>query len=282
LLYYLYHRINWITDTGTIPRIYNGNVGSILISLPQNINEQRRIAEALQNIDQLLDAMDAQIAKKQAIKTGAMQQLLTSKCRLNGFTEKWKSLRLEDMCHFGKGKGLKKEYLTEDGKYKCILYGEIFTKYDTVIKCVFSKTNIGEGTFSKQGDVLMPGSTTTVGIDLVKAVSLNEDDVLLGGDIIILRPKEHISSKFLAYLISNIERNKVADVTQGITIIHLHAKNMTDISYLIPPTFEEQEAIAEVLFDMDSEIHALQDERNKYALIKQGMMQELLTGKTRI
>jgi type I restriction enzyme S subunit len=57
---------------------------------------------------------------------------------------------------------------------------------------------------------------------------------------------------------------------------------MTDISYLIPPTFEEQEAIAEVLFDMDSEIHALQDERNKYALIKQGMMQELLTGKTRI
>ena len=187
------------------------------------------------------------------------------------------------MCYFGKGKGLKKEYLTDNGRYKCILYGEIFTKYDSIIKSVVSRTNIEEGTYSQKGDVLMPGSTTTLGIDLVKAVVINDNDVLLGGDVIILRPKENqISSEFLAYLISNIDRNKVADVTQGITIIHLHAKNMTDIAYLIPPTLAEQNAIANILSSMDTEITNLKQKRDKYIAIKQGMMQNLLTGKIRL
>jgi type I restriction enzyme S subunit len=283
LLYYLYHRVNWITDTGTIPRIYNGNVGSILIPLPPTLAEQEKIANALSKIDQLINDLGALIEKKKAIKQGTMQDLLTAKCRLKGFTGEWNSVKLGDMCYFGKGKGLKKEYLTDNGRYKCILYGEIFTKYDSIIKSVVSRTNIEEGTYSQKGDVLMPGSTTTLGIDLVKAVVINENDVLLGGDVIILRPKENqISSEFLAYLISNIDRNKVADVTQGITIIHLHAKNMTDIAYLIPPTLAEQDAIANILSSMDTEITNLEQKRDKYIAIKQGMMQNLLTGKIRL
>lgn len=283
LLYYLYHRVNWITDTGTIPRIYNGNVGSILIPLPPTLAEQEKIANALSKIDQLINDLGALIEKKKAIKQGTMQDLLTAKRRLKGFTGEWNSVKLGDMCYFGKGKGLKKEYLTDNGRYKCILYGEIFTKYDSIIKSVVSRTNIEEGTYSQKGDVLMPGSTTTLGIDLVKAVVINENDVLLGGDVIILRPKENqISSEFLAYLISNIDRNKVADVTQGITIIHLHAKNMTDIAYLIPPTLAEQNAIANILSSMDTEITNLKQKRDKYIAIKQGMMQNLLTGKIRL
>lgn len=283
LLYYLYHRVNWITDTGTIPRIYNGNVGSILIPLPPTLAEQEKIANALSKIDQLINDLGALIEKKKAIKQGTMQDLLTAKRRLKGFTGEWNSVKLGDMCYFGKGKGLKKEYLTDNGRYKCILYGEIFTKYDSIIKSVVSRTNIEEGTYSQKGDVLMPGSTTTLGIDLVKAVVINENDVLLGGDVIILRPKENqISSEFLAYLISNIDRNKVADVTQGITIIHLHAKNMTDIAYLIPPTLAEQNAIANILSSMDTEITNLEQKRDKYIAIKQGMMQNLLTGKIRL
>lgn len=283
LLYYLYHRVNWITDTGTIPRIYNGNVGSILIPLPPTLAEQEKIANALSKSDQLINDLGALIEKKKAIKQGTMQDLLTAKRRLKGFTGEWNSVKLGDMCYFGKGKGLKKEYLTDNGRYKCILYGEIFTKYDSIIKSVVSRTNIEEGTYSQKGDVLMPGSTTTLGIDLVKAVVINENDVLLGGDVIILRPKENqISSEFLAYLISNIDRNKVADVTQGITIIHLHAKNMTDIAYLIPPTLAEQNAIANILSSMDTEITNLKQKRDKYIAIKQGMMQNLLTGKIRL
>lgn len=275
--------INNICAGSGYPFLAYDKLNSLKIPLPPTLAEQEKIANALSKIDQLINDLGALIEKKKAIKQGTMQDLLTAKRRLKGFTGEWKSVKLGDMCYFGKGKGLKKEYLTDNGRYKCILYGEIFTKYDSIIKSVFSRTNIEEGTYSQKGDVLMPGSTTTLGIDLVKAVVINENDVLLGGDVIILRPKDNqISSEFLAYLISNIDRNKVADVTQGITIIHLHAKNMTDIAYLIPPTFAEQNAIANILSSMDTEITNLEQKRDKYIAIKQGMMQNLLTGKIRL
>lgn len=279
-----YHKeILALCSSSTMPAVNFTALSSLQIPLPPTLAEQEKIANALSKIDQLINDLGALIEKKKAIKQGTMQDLLTAKRRLKGFTGEWNSVKLGDMCYFGKGKGLKKEYLTDNGRYKCILYGEIFTKYDSIIKSVVSRTNIEEGTYSQKGDVLMPGSTTTLGIDLVKAVVINENDVLLGGDVIILRPKENqISSEFLAYLISNIDRNKVADVTQGITIIHLHAKNMTDIAYLIPPTLAEQNAIANVLSSMDTEITNLEQKRDKYIAIKQGMMQNLLTGKIRL
>lgn len=267
----------------TFPEISPKKLAKIHVALPPKLEEQERIAGALSSIDTLIGALTEQIEKKRHIKQGAMQQLLTGKKRLVGFTGEWKSVKLSEICDFAKGKGLKKEYLTDSGQYRCILYGEIFTKYDGIIKSVVSRTDVYEGTLSKKCDVLMPGSTTTIGIDLVKAVALNEDNILLGGDVIILRPKEkQACADFLAYLISNVDRNKVADVTQGITIIHLHAKNMVDIMYTIPPTIAEQSAIAAVLYRMDTEIAALEQKRDKYIAIKSGMMQNLLTGKIRL
>lgn len=280
---HFYDRVQSMTAKSSVDSVRMEMIADMPIPLPPTIVEQERIAGALSNIDTLIGALTEQIEKKRHIKQGTMQQLLTGKKRLAGFTGEWKNVRLSEICDFAKGKGLKKEYLTDSGQYKCILYGEIFTKYDGIIKSVVSRTYVYEGTPSKKGDVLMPGSTTTIGIDLVKAVALNEENVLLGGDVIILRPKEkQACADFLAYLISNVDRNKVADVTQGITIIHLHAKNMVDIVYTIPPTIAEQSAIAAVLSGMDKEIAALEQKRDKYIAIKSGMMQNLLTGKIRL
>lgn len=253
------------------------------IELPMS-NEQKRIATALYDIDTLIRNLDRTIEKKKNIRQGAMEQLLSGKKRLPGFKGEWKPVRLNEIFFFGKGKGLKKEELTENGKYKCILYGEIFTQYNCTIKSVVSKTDKYEGTLSKRGDILMPGSTTTTGIDLIKAVSLNEDNVLLGGDVIILRPKDKrfLCSDFMAYLMSVINRKNIADVTQGTTIIHLHTSNMTDILYTIPPTIKEQYAISDMLIAMDDEIAVLQMERDKYANIRSGMMDDLLSGAKRI
>lgn len=284
LLYYIYNKINWVADTGTIPRIYNDIVRKIFISFPPTKAEQSRIATALYDIDTLIRNLDRTIEKKKNIRQGAMEQLLSGKKRLPGFKGEWKPVRLNEIFFFGKGKGLKKEELTENGKYKCILYGEIFTQYNCTIKSVVSKTDKYEGTLSKRGDILMPGSTTTTGIDLIKAVSLNEDNVLLGGDVIILRPKDKrfLCSDFMAYLMSVINRKNIADVTQGTTIIHLHTSNMTDILYTIPPTIKEQYAISDMLIAMDDEIAVLQMERDKYANIRSGMMDDLLTGAKRL
>lgn len=284
-VYYLFQTIDWkLYSTGSgVPTLNRNDVHEKLLPFP-TYEEQSRIATALYDIDTLIQDLDRTIEKKKNIRQGAMEQLLSGKKRLPGFKGEWKPVRLNEIFFFGKGKGLKKEELTENGKYKCILYGEIFTQYNYTIKSVVSKTDKYEGTLSKRGDILMPGSTTTTGIDLIKAVSLNEDNVLLGGDVIILRPKDKrfLCSDFMAYLMSVINRKNIADVTQGTTIIHLHTSNMTDILYTIPPTIKEQYAISDMLTAMDDEIAVLQMERDKYANIRSGMMDDLLTGRKRL
>lgn len=283
---FLYHSLygtSWDTSQGTISRLYNHSLKAKKISVPSSLDEQCKIAKALSDIDGLIDSLSKLIEKKKNIKTGTMQQLLTGKKRLAGFSEAWEKRKLGEVFDFMKGAGLSKEKLISTGKYKCMLYGEIFTRFNYMTNAEFNKTNSTEGVLSHVGDILMPGSTTTNGNDLVKAVMITEDDVQLGGDIIILRKKENnIDSYFWASLISHIDKSKIAEMTQGTTIIHLHSKNLSEITYLIPPSKEEQIAIAEILMSMDTEISSLEAKKEKYELIKKGMMQELLTGRVRL
>lgn len=270
--------INASTSLGAI---YKEDVKNLHIPLP-NLDEQKRIAEALTAVDNMIATLDEAIAKKRQIKEGLMQQLLTGKTRLPGFTGEWKETRLGDIFDFYKGTGLSKADIDSTGNNQCILYGEIFTKYNIAVKGEISRTASCVGTPSVKGDILMPGSTTTVGIDLVKAVFVDTDSILLGGDIIILRKKEQVDSAFFAMLISNISRNVVTEKAQGTTIIHLHGKDLTDIRYLVPESEQEQKGISTVVSKVDAVIEELNYKKNKLILLKQGMMQELLTGKTRL
>lgn len=282
-LYYCYKVMKFHTENGGIVvRLYNENLRNTTFFAPESLGEQKRIANALSSVDNMIGALDEAIAKKRQIKEGLIQQLLTGKTRLPGFTGEWKETRLGDIFDFYKGTGLSKADIDSTGNNQCILYGEIFTKYNIVVKGEISRTASCVGTPSVQGDILMPGSTTTVGIDLVKAVFVDTDSILLGGDIIILRKKEQVDSAFFAMLISNISRNVVAEKAQGTTIIHLHGKNLTDIRYLVPESEQEQKGISTVVSKVDADIEELNYKKNKLILLKQGMMQELLTGKTRL
>ena len=129
----------------------------------------------------------------------------------------------------------------------------------------------------------MPGSTTTVGVDLAKASTLLEDGVAIGGDINIIRPhsNDRVFSAFLADYLTEVKKAEIAERTQGITIIHLYGRDLLDFELELP-LFDEQCAIATVLSDMDAEIAALERRRDKTKQIKQGMMQELLTGRVRL
>ena len=267
----------------SIPMISQKQIELLRVILPPTTVEQKRIADALSKIDSLITDLDALIDKKRAIKAGTMQQLLTGKKRLEGYTEPWVEKTIDDISELKKGGGLSKEKLTPRGKHKCILYGEIFTAYNYIVKKCKSKTNYEEGLFSKVGDVLMPGSTTTKGIDLAKAVCVMEDNILLGGDIIVIRNcKNAFDPLFLSTYLSEINKQAIAEIAQGITIIHIHAKQVAEVKLVIPPTIEEQNAIASILSSMDTEIAALEQKRDKYIAIKQGMMQNLLTGKIRL
>jgi type I restriction enzyme S subunit len=260
------------------------NLARLKFPLPSRFQEQNVVSLALYEVDSLITSLGNLIDKKQKIKQGTMQQLLKGKKRLPGFIEPWATKTIGEIATLLKGSGLSKEAIDTSGNNKCILYGQLFTTYNQVIDNVVSRTNAIQGIRSKSGDVLMPGSTTTVGIDLATASALLSDNILLGGDIIIIRNKneETYDPIFLAYYLTHTRKNGIAQLAQGITIIHLYGSSLANLEIIVPSTLSEQVAIAKVLTDMDSEIEALEHKLSKYQLIKQGMMQELLTGRKRL
>jgi restriction endonuclease S subunit len=190
----------------------------------------------------------------------------------------WQSIFVDDICHVMKGQGLSKKDIDPFGKNKCLLYGELFTTYDEVIETVKSRTNSNVGTPSFNGDILIPGSTTTVARDLAVASALNEDGVLLGGDINILRKKDDFyDSKFLAYYLTHYKKDEIGKLGQGTTIVHLYGSNIKNIELIIPKDIKEQQKIAEILGTVDEDIAKTQEVIEVTKKLKRGLMQQLFT-----
>lgn len=232
------------------------------IPFPKNNDEQRRIAEALLNIDQLLDAMDAQIAKKEAIKTGAMQQLLTGKTRLAGFTEPWNEKTIGEMVgKICRGQSLQsKDFI--HGYIPVVAGGKQYAGFHNIANHI-NRT------------ITISGSGANAGY-----ISLHNVPIF-ATDCSVIDECDNFSLDYIYFLLQFNQAN-IYKMQTGGAQPHIYPKDVAAIRCNITTSVTEQKAIAEVLSNMDAEIQALQDERNKYALIKQGMMQELLTGKTRI
>jgi type I restriction enzyme S subunit len=243
--------------------------------------EQRAIATALSDVDALLAKLDALISKKRDLKLATMQQLLTGQTRLPGFSGEWEAKRLGDLASFHKGKGLPKNSLTPSGVEQCIHYGELFTLYPETIGEIFSRTNDSRDSFrSCANDVLMPTSDVTPR-GLAKASCVTVEGVILGGDILVIRAESgRINGTFLSYVIRHHE-GQILQLVSGSTVFHLYGSDMKKFTFLMP-TFNEQTVIATVLSDMDDELNALEARRDKTQALKQGMMQELLTGRIRL
>ncbi|NUC14833.1 restriction endonuclease subunit S [Escherichia coli] len=249
--------------------------------------EQKKIAQILSTWDKAISVTEKLLTNSQQQKKALMQQLLTGKKRLldeNGvrFSGDWNSSKLGDLFNFKKGKGLSKSDLSESGINKCILYGELYTKYAEIAYEVISRTNSSDGQLSEPGDILLPASTTTSGIDLANATALSEGGILLGGDINILRPKVRLSSPFLAYFLTHMKKNEISSRAQGITIIHLYGGDLKSIDIVLPSTVQEQQKIATVLSAADAEISILEKKLACLKDEKKALMQQLLTGKRRV
>ena len=255
-------------------------IRSFLIPLP-SLREQRAIAEALSDVDGLLAALEELIAKKRAIKQAAMEQLLTGKTRLPGFSGKWEMKRLGEIVSFFRGSGLSKADLSLEGRQRCIHYGELFTVYGERITKVLHGTD-REGVFfhSIRNDVLMPTSDVTPN-GLATASCILVSDIIIGADVLVIRaPESVINGEFLAYAIK-VHRDQVMQLVSGTTVFHLYGRDMANFTFAAP-SVDEQTAIVAILSDMDAEIIALERRRDKARAIKQGMMQQLLTGQVRL
>ena len=243
--------------------------------------EQRAIATALSDVDALLEALDRLIAKKRDIKQATMQQLLTAQTRLPGFEGEWIHTTLGEVASFYKGKGLSKSAITPNGARRCIHYGELFTRYGATICETISRTDEFLDAFlSVSNDVLMPTSDVTPK-GLAKASCVIVDDVVLGGDILIIRcDPDVLDGTFLSYII-RMDEDQVLKLVTGTTVYHLYGSDMKKFEFMMPGV-SEQNAIVGVLSDIEDELGALEQRRTKTAALKQAMMQELLTGRTRL
>jgi type I restriction enzyme S subunit len=253
---------------------------TLRIQLP-SIEEQNSIASALTDIDQFIRRLERSIAKKQGIKQAARHELLTGKRRLPGYEGEWEVKRLGDVANFFKGKGLPKSALVPDGIYPSIHYGELFTHYPEIIGDIISRTNWSRGSLcSIANDVLMPTSDVTPR-GLAKASCVTVDGVILGGDILAIRSdKKRVSGSFLSYIIRR-EEDQVLRLVTGSTVYHLYGSDMKKFTFVMP-SLREQTAIAAVLSKMDAEIAVLEQRQIKTRALKEGMMQQLLTGKIRL
>lgn len=280
---YLLRRIDFHTHSGKsgVPGVNRNDLHEIVVALPSTRTEQKTIAEALSDTDALIESLEQLITKKRQIKQGAMQELLTGKRRLPGFSGEWESRRLGKVAEFFKGKGLPKSQIIPDGADACIHYGELFTQYSETISEIFSHTNGSTDSFrSLANDVLMPTSDVTPR-GLAKASCLRADGVVLGGDILVIRPnKKMVDGSFLSYVIRQ-EEDSVLQLVTGSTVFHLYGSDMKKFNFLMPPISEQNEIVS-ILSDMDTELAALESRLAKARQIKQGMMQELLTGRIRL
>ena len=196
------------------------------------------------------------------------------KLRFKEFSDEWISKKLFQLVEFSKGNILAKADLAETGNYPCILYGQLYTKYNEVIRKIYSKTNINENNIpkSKKGDVLIPSSGETP-IDISTSSCIQIDNVLLGGDINILRPIS-CDGRFLSYLINNNKKTEIAKVAQGHSVVHLYNDNLKQVSINIP-SIQEQKRISDTLELLDKKIELQTKKIEDLKLFKKGLILSL-------
>lgn len=249
-----------------------------------SFREQTSIAEALSDVDSLISSLQKLIEKKKAIKQGAMQELLTGKKRLPGFDEEWRTYRLGELGSFDKGCGISRAE-SNTGNFPAVRYGELYTKHTDYVKQYYSHISGDVAQTTKRvtfGDILFAASGETKEEIGVCAAIVDKRDIFAGGDIVVFTPVTGINPIFFGTLLNMpfIQKQK-SERGQGDAVVHIHADSLSEIIVSIPEK-SEQDAIAVVIKDLNNEIDELEKKLAKYQQIKQGMMQELLTGRIRL
>lgn len=274
-------QIEGATAGSTQKVINTKEIAKLQTPLPPTLAEQERIAGALSSIDTLIGALTEQIEKKRHIKQGAMQQLLTGKKRLAGFTGEWEERRLDEMGFLTAGGtpstmepsywGGDINWLQSGAVQNCIITP------DAVIKTITKAGLQNSAAYLIKPDSVLIAITgaTCANVGYLTFESAANQSV------VSIEPNEENCAMFLFQKLlterTNILSNKGGSAQSGVTL-----KALKQLTIVVPPTIAEQSAIAAVLSRMDTEIEALEQKRDKYIAIKSGMMQNLLTGKIRL
>jgi len=265
--------------TGTMTTIDQTVLGMCPVVLPP-LAEQEAIAAALSDADALIEALEQLIAKKRQVKQGAMQELLTGKRRLPGFSGEWEVKRLSEMAELKNGYAFKSSTYTPLGHFNIVTIANVQDGYMDLAACNKVDTlpdDLQPHHRLQFGDTLI-SMTGNVG----RVCRVSEASCLLNQRVGKMVPSGY-DSDFLFVLLSQRRflvamAGKAKGGAQG----NLSVPDIMEFQFAIPPTKSEQTSIAAILSDVDAEIAALEEKLAKARQVKQGMMQMLLTGKVRL
>lgn len=270
----------------SVQNLNKEKVSKIVLPCPR-ISEQKSIAEVLSDIDTLIIDLKKLIRKKKDIRQGTMQMLVTGKKRLDGFSGDWVKINLAKNSRLKARIGWQglttAEYLDEG--YSYLITGTDFkdgrinwngchyVNYDRYVQDPNIQVSNGDLLLTKDGTI---GKVAYIS-DLNRPATLNSG-------VFVVKPiTDAYTAHFMFYVLeSSVFKEFLQQLSAGSTINHLYQKDLVKFDLYVPPTTEEQEAIIGILCDMDLDIYKLEEKLSKYQKIKQGMMDELLTGKVRL
>ena len=232
------------------------------------IPERQAIASALSDVDALIAALEQLITKKRNIKQGAMQQLLTGEKRLPGFGGAWEVKRLGMISEITMGQSPQSAFYNKNGNGIPLIQGNAYIEDRKTVIRIYTSSITKK---CKKGDIIM-SVRAPVG-EIAKATF----DACLGRGVCAISAKNDYLYHNLIFL-----EDCWARISKGSTFDSINSTDVIAMEIKMPHTEKEQQAIAQILSDMDTEIEALEQKQAKYKAIKHGMMQELLTGKTRL
>ena len=263
------------SSSTAVPMISQAEIKKLKINYPSS-SEQEKIGHFFKITDNKIELLKNKLKSYQNFKKYLMQQIFAQKLRFAEYNEKYDEYLISDLFTSKKGSGLSKDTIENDGTNKCVLYGELYTTYNEIIDNVKSRTNSECNCLSKSGDILIPASTTTKGIDLVTASVILEDNVYLGGDITILRNKDEsiVNNSYFAYYFTNGLIKEVSRLTQGSTIIHLYWKDFKKVNVKLP-SIEEQEKITNMFVDIDKKLNDINNSIESIQKFKKGLLQQM-------
>lgn len=284
-----YEKIRELSNSGGQENLNSKIVKSITTPLPPTLPEQTAIANALSNADAYINSLEQLIAKKQQLKQGTMQQLLTGKKRLEGFSGEWEEKFLKLICWYQEGPGVRKYQFTSSGVK--LLNGTNISNASINLESTdkFINTTEAFGSYSHflahEGDLVIASSGVTIERFHEKIAFIKSEHLPLCMNTSTIRFKPDslmLLKEYLFYFLSSKDfKIQISEQATGSAQLNFGPSHLDKIIINIP-SLPEQTAIANILTNMDNDIQELQNKLTKAKHIKQGMMQELLTGKTRL
>ena len=268
----------WIA-TSSQPALSMENIRKFEMNIPSH-KEQTKIGKFFNNLDKTITLHQRQLYYYKELKKATLQKMFpregekVPEVRFDGYTGEWELRKLGELAFFSKGTGYTKGDLTTAGK-PIILYGRLYTKYETIIENVDTFVVEKEKSVISAGnEVIVPASGET-SEDISRASVVAKPGIILGGDLNIIKPKTEIDPAFLALTISNGGQQKeLSKKAQGKSVVHLHNSDLKEVD-LVYPQKEEQSKIGTFFKHLDDTINLHQQKVKDYQKLKEVVLKQV-------